>query len=97
MGHCARKLHSLAAARTSHVLAVLTHSIVPDTQSRGPSRTGLSRPRSVSKICPIGGEPELRELRFTGPICELTRNGACYPSEVGWRRGDQIGVMLVDL
>jgi hypothetical protein len=26
-GHCARKLHSLAAARASHGLAVLTHSI----------------------------------------------------------------------
>jgi hypothetical protein len=41
MGHCARKLHSLAAARTSHVLAVLTHSIIPDTQAAGRAGPGF--------------------------------------------------------
>jgi hypothetical protein len=28
MAQCARKLHSLATARASHVLAVLSHSII---------------------------------------------------------------------
>jgi hypothetical protein len=58
MGHCARKLHRLAAARASRVLTVLTHWIIPVHKAAGSSRTGLSRPRSVSKICPISGEPE---------------------------------------
>jgi hypothetical protein len=64
MGHCARKLHRarklhhLAAARASHVLTVLTHWTIPVHKATGSSRTGLSRLRSVSKICPIGGEPE---------------------------------------
>ena len=31
--HCARKPHSPATARTSHVLAVLTHSIIPRRQA----------------------------------------------------------------
>jgi hypothetical protein len=56
MGHCARKLHSLAAARASDVLAVLTHSIIPRTQSRGHQGPKLSRFRTVCRIWPINGK-----------------------------------------
>ena len=42
MGHRAGKLHSLAAAWASHVFAVLSHSIIPDTQRHG--RAGPSFP-----------------------------------------------------
>jgi PilZ domain len=27
----------------------------------------------------------------------IDRNGACYPSKVAWRSGDQIGVTFLDL
>jgi hypothetical protein len=43
MGHCARKLHSLAAARASRVLAVLTQfDYSPIHESRRPSRDRAS-------------------------------------------------------
>jgi hypothetical protein len=45
VGHCAHKLHRLAAAWASHIVAVLTHSIFPDTQSHGPRRDRASPPR----------------------------------------------------
>jgi PilZ domain len=36
------------------------------------------------------GIPDWFDLR-------IDRNGACYPSKVAWRSGDQIGVTFLDL
>jgi hypothetical protein len=57
VGHCARKPHSPATARTSHVLAVLTHSISPaDKPTCRPVGTELPRPGTACKTWPISGK-----------------------------------------
>lgn len=45
MGHCARKLHGLAAARTSDALAVFTHLIYSPIHKLRASRDRASRTR----------------------------------------------------
>jgi hypothetical protein len=79
MGHCARKVNSLATARASDVLTVLTHfDYSPIHKAPDPVGTEVSRCGTVRRIRPISGKR----------VPRTTKQAACFSTDQSGKSGD---------